>query len=185
MDIYFENRIYVNVQAEHKKDIQDSEYEQFYNQYLDSLTHHEVIGSHPFKDRQDVSGLYEVRYQEKINDTNWQFVSKEKYDWFHADWKRTVAVAITLMRDHPHPSPDIEKDARALVEKYYNALLTNGNDYEKQICWGYAKQCALISLQREEDLLTRLLETGIHNDFGLMAERAELKSLRHHINSIL
>ena len=44
-----------------------------------------------------------------------------------------------------------------------------------------SKQCALICVEHEIDLINRLLKTGLHNDFDLMRERGELYELKSSI----
>lgn len=90
----------------------------------------------------------------------------------------------------PTPAPvaelpkEAEGNAKELVEKFYEALLVDGSLNEKRVCWGYAKQCALISINREIEVINRLLATNLNNDFDLLREREELMEVRTAINQL-
>lgn len=59
-----------------------------------SLTNYSVIGTHNFKDGEDVTGRYELQYQEHTHSDEYKFISKELYDLTVEDFTRIVAVPL-------------------------------------------------------------------------------------------
>lgn len=140
-----------------------------------------VVGEHNFKDNQDVSGLYEVRWQ-CLND-EWADCDSRVYAIYPYDRRRTVAVAkdIDAMPcEHCHgyrghtvdcsqpsePQPaSLKVEAQELVDKFHDV---GGLDRDE------AKQCALICVNF-------IFEQGLT---FLGKKYDELQSLRSAINKL-
>lgn len=74
--------------------------------------------------------------------------------------------------------------AKAIVEKFYSMPIDVDNGEFGISTYSQAKQCAVISIDREIELITRLLATGLNNDFDLMRERGELKAVKQSIQNL-
>lgn len=92
----------------------------------------------------------------------------------------------------------VDKKAKELIEKFLTKV---GQECEHdsycdkpECCYNgkvhcvvnldIAKQCALISINREIEVVNRLLKTGLNNDFDLMRERGELQEVLNQIQSL-
>lgn len=82
-------------------------------------------------------------------------------------------------------SLEVVEKARELVEKFWPFVEhTTDGFHDKELEKENSKQCALISIDREIEVVNRLLATGLNNDFDLLRERGELQQVRHQIQSM-
>lgn len=67
-----------------------------YRSYLKSLSHFPVLNSHNFTEGEDVTGRYELQYQEKMfsNGGYWRKTSKENYGILTDKFRRIVAIPL-------------------------------------------------------------------------------------------
>lgn len=79
----------------------------------------------------------------------------------------------------------MDNTTKELIEKFKsfetNFSYDSGYSFE-MLQTDDAKQCAIICVEHEIDLINRLLKTGLHNDFDLMRERGELYELKSSID---
>lgn len=70
---------------------------------------------------------------------------------------------------------EAEQVAKELVEKFYEVLLVDGSLNEKRICYGYAKQCALIECEDMIDELSDLINDSFISMDDIMRKKVEVK----------
>lgn len=81
----------------------------------------------------------------------------------------------------------VKEEAKALVEKFIEYAHSDWDDYkgfDEVGRFNNAKKCALIHCQLMISKLSELLNTGLHNDFGLMDERKHYTDLKASINKL-
>lgn len=144
-----------------------------------------VQGSHSFKDGEDVTGRYELERRgttSKFFDKTFAIptpapVSEQEKSFMDA----IPDIVAKNLADNSLPK-EVEGKAKELHHKFYRVDMMNEDLLHMD--WEQAKQCALISNQREIDLINRLLTTGLNNDFDLLRERGELMDVRTAINQL-
>jgi len=138
-DIFFEGRIYVGVDAEDFFPMADM------GSRLKLLTSYPVTGSHNFTNGQDVSGLFELKYQINSHNVCYYDTSKDIFERF-VGAKQIVAVPTP-----PTPSTKgLEEEAKGVVERFRIGLDSTWN-----YC-GNAKYAALTYC----DLMIEKLKNG-------------------------
>ena len=81
----------------------------------------------------------------------------------------------------------VKEEAKALVEKFIEYAHSDWDDYkgfDEVGRFNNAKKCALIHCQLMISKLSELLNTGLHNDFGIMDERKHYTDLKAAINKL-
>jgi len=76
---------------------------------------------------------------------------------------------------------DIKTEAEGMVEKFTDI---EGRYLGDATDWLQAKQCAIIHCEGVIEALTKVLKTGLNNDFDVMKERGHYQNLIEYIQKM-
>lgn len=95
-------------------------------------------------------------------------------------YKKKVTVPTSPL---PLPNNEAGEKAKELFSEFLSKfpIIPLIRGYKRK---DYAKECCLVCIDEILDVLNKLLESGLHNDFGIMDKRGELQSVREAVNKL-